>query len=84
MVHQMVINVAASAIGLSLATLSYATRVVAGEAYQAKLDALFGVRYEVRARHPCDQLHAIQYLVNMSRQACDDLAVLRPATDVLR
>ena len=51
MVQQMVVNAAATTIGLWLATLSYATRVVAGEAYQARLDALFGVRYEVRA--PC-------------------------------
>ena len=48
---QTAVSVAASTIGLSLATLSYATRVVAGEAYQAKLDGLFGVQYEVRALH---------------------------------
>jgi hypothetical protein len=43
-----VINAAASTIGLSLATLSYATRIVAGEKFQARLDGFFGVHYEVR------------------------------------
>ena len=43
-----VINIAASTIGLSLATLSFATRLVAGEKYQARLDGFFGVQYDVR------------------------------------
>ncbi len=48
-VQQMIIDAVAAKVGLSLATLSYTTRVVAGEAYQARLDGFFGVRYEVRA-----------------------------------
>ncbi len=51
MAQQMIVDAVAAKVGLSLATLSYATRVVAGEAYQARLDGFFGVRYEVRALH---------------------------------
>ena len=47
MAYQMAVNAAASTIGLSLATLSYATRVVAGEKFQARLDGFFGVQYQV-------------------------------------
>ena len=67
MAQQMVINAAATTIGLSLATLSYATRLVAGEAYQAKLDGLFGVRYEVRALHTSE--HSLQCHADTSHGA---------------
>ena len=56
-VQQMIIDAVAAKVGLSLATLSYATRVVAGEAYQARLDGFFGVRYEVRALHMSNYRH---------------------------